>query len=117
MTSLSFRRQMLIEPGEHELAGIGLARMPLAMHVEREILRLSLELVHVHDLEIHENPLPLGERVAVIESRQVEKRPRRDESDDLMHVNGGQSPFEHSRTNVFEVNVPMVASPGVGRLV
>ena len=55
---------MFIEPGEHELAGIELAGMALAVHIEREVLRLPLQLVDVHDFQVHEDPLPLREPVA-----------------------------------------------------
>src|SRR5262245_22264486 len=60
--------QMLLQPGVHEQPGVGLARMSLAMHVKGEILRLPLQLVHVHDLQVHEDPLTLGQRVAVVQS-------------------------------------------------
>ena len=104
-----WRLQMHVHPAEDQLARLVGHAVPPAVDVEGKVLRRLFQLVDIHDPQQGENALPLDEPVAVVQPGQVHKRPRRDERDDLVPVDGRQPAFEEPRADVLEVNVPPIA--------
>ena len=103
---------MRIDPAVDELSGFVSDRVSSAVDVEAEVLWLPLELVHIHHSHQHQQSLPLRAGVTVVECRDVEKRARCDQGNDLVEIDRRQMSLQQSGSDRLEVDVPMVSSPG-----
>ncbi|OQA01830.1 MAG: hypothetical protein BWY71_00241 [Planctomycetes bacterium ADurb.Bin412] len=60
---------------------------------------------------MHQNTLPLGQRMPVIQPGNIQKRPRGNQGNNLVHINRRQLPAQKNRPQMTKITVPRITRP------